>query len=260
MRVATWNVNGIRPRKTQVLDLLREEDLDVLCLQETKIADDIFPRQDFIDAGYAHLNIVGQKAHHGVAIVSRVPFLAADRRIFAGLDDKRHAQVTLESGLDIHCFYVPSGGDKPDRATNAKFDHKMRFLAEMANLAHTQAQASVWVGDLNVAYQECDTWNHKKNRRLVGHSDGERAAMAAVIAAGNFHDVPREAAGQEARLFTWWGYRYKLSVAKDYGWRLDHVLATPEAAKQVVTCQALKRTRLVDSPSDHIPLVVELAG
>ena len=259
MKIATWNVNGIRPRKEQILALLKEEDLDLICLQETKIADEIFPQQDFIDAGYAHQHIVGQKAHHGVAILSRLAFTDQSRQVFAAIDDKRHAAVRLDNGLSIHCFYVPSGGDKPDPSINPKFDHKLRFLSEMKDLAaQTRDQAALWVGDLNVAYLENDTWDHKKNRRLVGHSDGERAAMQAVVDAGGFHDLPREAEGPEARLFTWWGYRYKLSVEKDYGWRLDHVFATAEAKKRVTNCQVLKRTRLQDSPSDHIPIITTL--
>lgn len=259
MRIATWNVNGIRPRKEQLLALLKDEDLDLIALQETKIADDIFPRQDFIDAGYAHQNIVGQKAHHGVAILSRLPFADQGRRVFAEIDDKRHAWVQLESGLRVHCLYVPSGGDKPDPEINPKFDHKMKFLSELKDeVAKEKDGASLWMGDLNVAYLENDTWNHKKNRRLVGHSDGERAAMAAVIEAGALRDLPREEAGLEANLYTWWGYRYKLSVEKDYGWRLDHVLASGMAAEKVKACAPLKYTRLQLSPSDHIPIVTEL--
>ena len=259
MRLASWNVNGIRPRKGQILNLLNTEQIDVLCLQETKIADEIFPHQDFTDAGYAHQHIVGQKAHHGVAIVSRVPFSSTSRQIFAGLDDKRHAAVTLESGLQVHCFYVPSGGDKPDVSANPKFDHKMRFLAQMQDFAaQSQGQASLWFGDFNVAYLENDTWDHKKNRRLVGHSDGERAALSAVKTAGGFVDLPRKSVGEDARLFTWWGYRYKLSVEKDYGWRLDHAFASAPAAGRVRDCRVLKYTRLHDSPSDHIPVLVDL--
>ena len=131
MRFATWNVNGIRPRKDQILALLAQENLDLIALQETKIADDIFPVQDFADAGYAHQMIVGQKAHHGVAILSRVPFADQGRWVFAGIDDKRHGFVQMENGLRLHCLYVPSGRDKPDPALNPKFDHKMRFLAEL---------------------------------------------------------------------------------------------------------------------------------
>ena len=261
MKIATWNVNGIRSRKAQVLALLKDEDIDLICLQETKVADELFPAQDFADAGYSHQHIVGQKAYHGVAILSRRPFAQTSRQVFAGIDDKRHAAVQLENALNIHCFYVPSGGDKPDVATNPRFDHKMRFLQEMkAKAAAESTQASLWIGDLNVAYLEQDTWNHKRNRRLVGHCDVERAALADVIQAGQFHDVPRAAVGPDARLFTWWGYRYKLSVQRDYGWRLDHILASPSAAKAVTRCQALKYTRLQASPSDHIPILAELQG
>lgn len=258
MKIASWNVNGIRPRKEQILALLQSHNIDVLCLQETKIADEIFPHQEFIDAGYSHLHIIGQKAHHGVAIISRMPFVAKDRCVFAGIDDKRHAQVLLESGLAVHCFYVPSGGDVPDKAANPKFAHKIRFLNEMKLMAEKQSGAALWMGDLNVAYQENDTWDHKKNRRLVGHSDEERAALAAVVSQGRFHDLPRLEVGDDARLFTWWGYRYKLSVEKDYGWRLDHMLATPDLAKSITKCMVLKETRLFERPSDHVPILTEL--
>ena len=259
MKIATWNVNGVRPRKDQILDLLHKEDLDLICLQETKVADALFPGQDFVDAGYGHQHLVGQKAYHGVAILSRIPFVKTDRQIFADLDDKRHAEVRLENGLSINCFYVPSGGDQPDRATNPKFDHKMRFLADLQELAaRTRDQASLWLGDFNVAYRENDTWNHKKNRRLIGHCDEERAALTAVLEAGNFTDLPLQALGDTARFFTWWGYRYKLSVEKDYGWRLDQAFASQNCASKVKGSRVLKETRLQPSPSDHIPIVVEI--
>src|SRR5579871_3825036 len=113
MRIATWNINSVRLRMPLVAQLLRGQSPDVLCLQETKVINDLFPADALARLGYVHQAVNGQKGYHGVAIVSRLPFATRSSRAFCGKDDSRHVSVTFENGVELHNFYVPAGGDIP---------------------------------------------------------------------------------------------------------------------------------------------------
>ena len=132
LRIATWNINSVRPR----IDLLKKFDKlfrpDILCLQETKCQDDQFPLNAFREMGYEHVALNGQKAYHGVATLSRIPFYRILKKEFCNKGDSRHIAVTIADKIEIHNFYVPSGGDIPDRKLNEKFNHKLNFMKEMA--------------------------------------------------------------------------------------------------------------------------------
>ncbi|MBC6405774.1 MAG: exodeoxyribonuclease III [Rhodospirillales bacterium] len=262
MRIATWNVNSVRQRMGHLQRFVAERSPDVICLQETKVADALFPKEALIALGYSHLEIHGQKSYNGVAIASRLPFGQVERKVFCGLDDRRHLSVLLPGGLELHNFYVPSGGPDPDREKNPKFAHKLDFLAEMAAWAAAGKLAgrqALLVGDLNVAPLENDVWNHKRLIKSVGHTPAESAAMAKLRAAGRFEDIPRRYTPEPAPLYSWWGYRYPQSYRKDYGWRLDHALATPPLAGQVTALETFRDTRSWEKPSDHVPVIVDLA-
>ena len=129
--IATWNINSVRLREALVARLLREEAPDVLCLQECKSPVEKIPTEAFGALGYTHMVARGQKGYNGVAILSKLPLEDAGDRDWAGLGHARHVAGRLENGVTIHNFYVPAGGDKPDRMTNDKFDQKLDFLAEM---------------------------------------------------------------------------------------------------------------------------------
>src|SRR6186997_470066 len=137
--LTTWNINSVRLRIDLVAKFLKSARPDVLCLQETKCIDDAFPLKRFKRLGYEHVALNGQKGYHGVAIVSRIPIDRTDTQNFCGKIDSRHISVSigekagLQAPLTVHNFYVPSGGDIPDRSLNAKFDHKLSFLDEMAS-------------------------------------------------------------------------------------------------------------------------------
>ncbi len=131
LTICTWNINSVRLREESVLRLLREEAPDILCLQETKSPVDKVPLDGFRDAGYGHVIARGQKGYNGVAILSRVPIEDAGQRDFCEKGDARHVAGRLASGTVIHNFYVPAGGDVPDREANPKFGHKLDFLEEM---------------------------------------------------------------------------------------------------------------------------------
>ena len=262
LRIATWNVNSLRQRLDHLARFVERSNPDVLCLQETKVTDDQFP-EDFVrDLGYRHLVVHGQKSYNGVAICSRVLFDGEERRVWCGIDDCRHAAIRFDDGLELHNFYVPSGGPKPDPETNDKFAHKLKFLKEMARWARGEGlrdRRAIILGDLNVAPLEHDVWNHKKLLRSVGHTPTESAHMERLWKAANLLDVPRHFTPSPAPLYSWWGYRYPQSVAKDYGWRLDHVLVTPPLAASVTALRTVKETRTWEKPSDHVPLVLDLS-
>ncbi len=262
MRIATWNVNSIRQRVEHIARFVEARQPDVLCLQETKVIDELFPADALTGLGFKHLEIHGQKSYNGVAIASRLPFEQVERKVFCDKDDRRHLSVLLPGGLELHNFYVPSGGPDPDREKNPKFAHKLDFLEEMALWAEDDALAkrkALLVGDLNVAPLEQDVWNHKRLLRSVGHTPMESAAMARLWEAGSLEDIPRRFTPVPQPLYSWWGYRYPQSYQKDYGWRLDHALATPPLSGAVKALETFRESRTWEKPSDHVPLIVDLA-
>src|SRR5262249_667649 len=154
---------------------------DVLCLQETKCPDGKFPLRRFKGLGYEHIALNGQKGYHGVAVISRLPFDAVDRKDFCGKADARHISVTLGEKATLRDpnsrpnSEVPAGGDEPDPTVNPKFAHKLAFLDELAGcieLAPSNGHAIV-LGDLNVAPLEHDVWSHKQLLRVVSHTPVE---------------------------------------------------------------------------------------
>ena len=113
LRIATWNVNSLRQRLDHLARFAAEVAPDVICLQETKVTDELFPREAIQEIGYPHLLIHGQKGYNGVAILSRLAFQSQETKVWCGKDDRRHAAVTVECGsgvIELHNFYVPSGG------------------------------------------------------------------------------------------------------------------------------------------------------
>lgn len=261
LRIASWNVNSLRQRMDHLTRLVAERAPDVLCLQEIKMTEDIFPAAELAALGYEHQLVAGQKSYNGVAIVSRRPFAARERRIWCHRDDKRHAAVTLPGGISLHNFYVPSGGPTPDPDKNEKFAHKLSFLAEMAAWAKVEARGRklLLVGDLNVAPLESDVWNHKRLLRNVGHTPREAGLLLEVLSAGGFTDVGRHFVPPDQPLFTWWGYRFAEAFEKDYGWRLDHAFASAGLMPQVEKLEVLRDTRAWTQPSDHVPVLIDLA-
>ncbi|MGO1119497.1 exodeoxyribonuclease III [Rhodovibrionaceae bacterium A322] len=260
LRIASWNVNSLRQRLEHLAQFNAEIDPHVVCLQETKVVDELFPQDEIKAMGFEHLIFHGQKSYNGVAILSKLPFLSEEKRVWCNKDDRRHVSVTLEGDLELHNFYVPSGGPTPDPEKNDKFAHKLSFLEEMKDWAATEAKDKklLMMGDFNVAPLENDVWNHKKLLKSVGHTPGESERVAAIQSAGNLTDIGRHFVPADQPLYSWWGYRYALSVQKDYGWRLDHAWATASLMPQVKNYRSFKDSRLWEKPSDHIPVIVDI--
>ena len=261
LTIATWNVNSVRLRVEHLARLDALVRPDVICLQETKVVDEDFPREPLASLGFVHQEIHGQKSYNGVAILSRVPFEQRDRRIWCKRDDRRHVSVRLAGGLELHNFYVPSGGPTPDPEVNDKFAHKLKFLDEMARWAKRDRVAErpfILVGDLNVAPLESDVWNHKRLLRSVGHTPVESARIAKIHKASGLVDVGRHFVPPSEQLYTWWGYRFPQSYAKNYGWRLDHIWASRPILDALDEFKVVKETRTWQRPSDHVPVVIKV--
>lgn len=250
--LATWNINSVRLRAGLVERLLRDEGPDVLCLQECKSPVEKMP--DFSALGYPHRVARGQKGYNGVAILSRLPIEDAGEMDFAALGHARHVAARLENGVTIHNFYVPAGGDVPDRAVNEKFGQKLDYLTEMRDWFHgDQPEKSILVGDLNIAPREDDVWNHKQLLKIVSHTPVEVEHLAQAQDAGRWVDVTR-ADIPDGPLYSWWSYRAKDWSAADKGRRLDHVWATGDIAAAGHSSRILRDARGWEQPSDHAPV------
>lgn len=252
--LATWNINSVRLREGLVAKLLSEEAPDVLCLQECKSPVDKIPLEGFRALGYEHIVARGQKGYNGVAILSRLPIVDAGDRDFAALGHARHVSATLENGVTVHNFYVPAGGDKPDRTINEKFGQKLDYLTEMRDWFHAEApKKSILVGDLNIAPREDDVWDHKKLLKIVSHTPTEVEHLAQVQDAGGWVDITRKDL-PEGLLYSWWSYRAADWDGADKGRRLDHVWATPDIAQAGHSSRILRAARGWTQPSDHAPV------
>ena len=259
IRIASWNINSVRARAEIVGRFLEEQAPDILCLQETKVEDGTFPREIFTSRGYDHVIVNGQRMHHGVAIVSRIPIVRDNRFDWQANGEARHLGVALPNGVRLENVYVPAGGDVPDREANPKFGQKLDFLGRMIDWSAALDVPSIVTGDFNVAPLESDVWSSKALRDVVSHTAIERETLGRLQEAGQWVDLGRHFVAAPERLYTWWSYRAKDWAASDRGRRLDHMWATPDVAAAAVAHRVHEDCRNWDKPSDHIPIVTDFA-
>ena len=264
LRIATWNINSLRLRRDRLAALIGALEPDILCLQETKVPDELFPDRLPAEVGLPHFARRGMKSYNGVAILSRIPFEpVADSPDWCGKGDCRHVAVRLDlpgGPVALHNFYVPAGGDIPDPGQNPKFAHKLAFVGEVRRHFSENGSPSraIVVGDLNIAPLENDVWSHRQLLDVVSHTPVETKALAAWQAAG-FTDAVRHFVPEPEKLFTWWSYRNRDWRASNRGRRLDHVWVSDDLTGQLVRQAVFKDARDWELASDHVPVVVELA-
>lgn len=263
LKFCTWNINSVRLRLERLLELLALERPDILCLQETKAPDEVFPTEAIRAAGWTHLAVRGMKSYNGVAVLSRLPLkVVPDTPDWVGRGDCRHLAVHLPGAeLLIENFYVPAGGDIADPEANPKFAHKLAFVAEATNhyAARAGARRTVLMGDLNIAPLEHDVWSHRQLLDVVSHTPVETEGLLAWQRAGRFTDAVRHFVPESEKLYTWWSYRNRDWRASDRGRRLDHVWVSGDLAPGLKSARVLKDARDWPLASDHVPVVVELA-
>jgi exodeoxyribonuclease III len=262
MKVATWNVNSIRTRLAHALQWLADHpDVDLLCLQETKVTDEVFPRSAFEAAGF-HLYIFGQKSYNGVALISKSP-LEDVRLGFAGvlsaevvgdLDDQKRVISCRLNQIRVVNVYVPNGSE----IDSEKYHYKLRWLKLLKEYLAALLKLSpdlLICGDFNIALEDIDIHNPKKRATHIMSSDVEREALKDVLSLG-LRDAFRKFT-QEGDQYSWWDYR-SASFSRNAGWRIDHHYLTPALYDRVLSCTIDPEPRKLEQPSDHTPVTVEI--
>lgn len=261
MRLISWNINSVRLRLPILERLVRETEPDVVCLQETKCPDSAFPTDAIAALGYPHQAIAGMKGYNGVAIISRLPLTDVRRPDWGGRGDCRHIAARV-AGLTVHSLYIPAGGDIPDPEINPKFAYKLAYLrAVTAGLTewHSNNDPAVLMGDFNVAPLPNDVWDHRKLVRVVTHTPLEVEHLTAMQDGAAWVDSARVFVPADRPVFTWWSYRAADWRAANKGRRLDHAWVTPVLRGRLRDCSVLDGARDWDPPSDHAPVILDLA-
>lgn len=257
LKIATYNVNSIRSRLPLVLTWILENTPDILCFQETKVEDKLFPKSDFENTGY-HAIFHGQKAYNGVAIISR----EKPKKVSCGLGDRvesDQARVISASinGITIVNTYVPQGRE----IDSEYFEYKIKWLSRLKKYFTKNLktdQKILWCGDLNIAPEDIDVYDPKRMKGHVCFNDKTTEIFHDFLNWGLI-DVFRKY-HPEAGHFSYFDYRVKGTVERNHGWRVDHILATKSLAKKSVDSYIDLKPRKSEKPSDHTPLVAEFAS
>ena len=257
MRIATWNINSVRLRIHHVLRFIKEQNIDVMCLQETKTQDKNFPTEDFMNLGMKYLYFRGEKSYNGVAIISKIKFTDAGYINWCKKDDTRHIYVKINN-IELHNFYVPAGGDEPDISINPKFEHKISFINEMKNYFSSDTKTNkILVGDLNVAPLQNDVWSHKQLLNVVSHTPIETEILIDIMQTGDWIDVMREFVPHNEKLYSWWSYRNRNWEISNRGRRLDHIWVSQKMSRHIEKTFIEENVRGWKRPSDHVPVVAD---
>jgi exodeoxyribonuclease-3 len=261
-KVATYNANSIRARMDLILDWLGKESPDVLCVQETKVQDKDFPAEPIQEIGY-HVVFKGQKAHAGVAILSR----EEPQEVAFGIDDgdpsTGSGQGTDEArliravigGVSVVNTYVPQGRDPESE----HFQYKLRWFERLRAFFgrhYAPDDLLVWMGDLNVALEPIDVYDPKALEGHVCYRPEVREALRRVGEWG-FVDVFRRHHPDEPGHYTYYDYRARNPVERGVGWRVDHIWATKPLAAKSTNSWIDTEARLAERPSDHTFLIAE---
>ena len=263
MRIATWNVNSVRTRLEQVLAWLGTERPEVLCLQETKVADELFPLAPFRALGY-EAAISGQKAYNGVAILSRLPIedvrvgfaaLLPDDPEAPGLGEQKRVISAQIAGLRVLNLYVPNGSS----LRSEKYAYKLEWLAclkRYLDAQETQGEHLVMVGDFNIALEARDIHDPARLNGGIMASEPERQALQAAL--GERLEDGFRLFEPESGHWSWWDYR-TAGWETGRGWRIDHIYLDAELRDHALGCTIDAPMRGNPQPSDHAPVIINLA-
>ncbi|MBX3114668.1 MAG: exodeoxyribonuclease III [Fimbriimonadaceae bacterium] len=254
MRIATFNVNSIRARMPRLIEWLDSAQPDIVAIQETKVEDAKFPFADLESTGYI-VNIHGQPRYNGVCFLSKEPIediqtgfldpeMPTDARIIRG----------VYRGIQIINTYVPNG----TQVGIDKWDYKMRWLEKfndfIKELGNTN-EKFIWLGDINIAPTPGDVYESEKHLGGVGHHPDEFERLARIVDWG-WTDCFRKF-NQEPEHYTFFDFRIPMSVARNLGWRIDHIYASEALKDSVTSCWTDLEARTKERPSDHAPHLAE---
>ncbi len=262
MQLATWNVNSLKMRLPHVLRWLEETQTDILCLQELKMTDEVFPVMELEAAGYGSL-FAGQKTYNGVAILYRRDTVKAAGAPIINIPDfedeqKRLITSSFETAagpLRVVCGYFPNGAE----VGCEKYVYKLRWLAALNDFVKEELSSHdslALLGDFNIAPEDRDVWNPAAWVGCNIVSPKERAAFSSLLALG-LHDSFR-LFDQPEGLYTWWDYRM-LGFPKNHGLRIDHILVSDALKEKIASCTIDRAPRKWTKPSDHTPFSVTIA-
>lgn len=259
LRIVSWNINSVRLRLSLLQRVVKLTKADVLCLQETKVDNPLFPLLELQACGFPHLLYFGQKSYNGVAILSRVPIEPLTQEYFIP-NDQRHIGAVLPGGIELHNLYIPAGGDIPDPKLNPKFASKLAFLDKLTHWSAKQhkEKRSIILGDFNIAPLPEDVWSHKALLDVVSHTPIEVEKLSLLQQSAGWVDGIRHFTPAPEKLYSWWSYRAQDWEKSDRGRRLDHIWATPALTPQLKSAKIYKEVRGWEQPSDHVPVMLEL--
>jgi exodeoxyribonuclease-3 len=255
MRIASWNVNSLKVRLPHVEAWCRDAQPDVLALQETKLADDKFPRAELEACGY-HVAYSGQKTYNGVALLAREPLQNVVAGV-PGLDDpQRRVLAATVGGVRVIDLYVVNG----QSVGSEKYAWKLEWLAAVTDYLRAELQRHgkvIVLGDFNIAPDDRDVHDPDAWRDQILCSEPERAALRGILGLG-FVDSFRhfvDAAGH----FSWWDYRQG-AFRRDIGLRIDLILASEPLHAQMAAAAIDRTPRAWERPSDHAPVLIDLGA
>ena len=254
MKLATWNVNSLKVRLPQVLDWLAANPIDVLCLQETKQQDADFPEAELMAAGY-HSVFIGQKTYNGVAILSREKATDVQTGIPGYADEQKRVIAATFGDVRVVNVYIPNG----QSIDSDKYQYKLGWLAALHDWLKVELlryPKLLLLGDYNIAPEDRDVHDPAAWVGNVLVSEPERDAFRALVALG-LKDSYR-LFEQAEKTFSWWDYRM-MAFRRNMGVRIDHILISEPLIAECKSCVIDKAPRKLERPSDHTPVVVELA-
>ncbi len=253
MKIASFNVNSLRVRLPIVVQWLKDHEVDVLCVQETKVQDVHFPTEPFDEIGYNYA-FKGEKSYNGVAILTKHPI----ENVMCGFADEPADEARLirarVDGVIVVNAYVPQGY----MADSAKFQYKLNWFERLLDYFRRNFSPDdniLWVGDLNIAPDPIDVYDPDALGGHVCFHPDVRAALKEVMAWG-FTDLFRKYCA-EAGQYTFWDYRMRNPLKRNLGWRIDHMMATAPLAEKCTACYIDKEPRTLKRPSDHTPIIAE---
>ncbi|MEL7047456.1 MAG: exodeoxyribonuclease III [Pseudomonadota bacterium] len=267
MKIATWNINGVKARLETVCTWLKESQPDVACLQEIKSIDENFPSERFEELGY-NVATHGQKGFNGVAIFSKIPFDEVTRRLPGDDDDEQARYIEAVVGIPkdgdgehagvirVASLYLPNGNP----LGSEKFPYKLGWMERLEGRAKVLLEEEtpfILAGDYNVIPEPRDCRNAKDWMGDALYQPESRGAFRALENLG-FTDAIR-ATYPDDEVFTFWDYQAG-AWQKNDGIRIDHLMMSPQAADLLVTAGVDKETRGWEKPSDHVPVWVEIGG